>query len=156
MGSPPLLSLSLSLLLVLTHPEACLLINYLLSLSCIVSNVDVRDVDVMRFLITKSSFSNKVNSFFFLSRRSSIQCTSTSRGFIWYVPVIFFSFPTQHFGRTYSRRRSSSASRPTRTRRSLSSRSITTHSPKDFGTPEPEGLRKSKFNINHFPTLKNK
>ena len=62
MGSPPLFSLSL--LLVLTHPEACLLINYLLSLSCIVSNIDARDVDALRCLITKNSFS-KVNSFFF-------------------------------------------------------------------------------------------
>ncbi len=110
----------------------------------------------MLFLITKNillctltkKFINKVNSFSFLSRQFSIQCTSTSRGFIWYVPVIFFSFPTQHFGPTSLRRLSSSASRPTRTRRSRSSRSITIHSPKDFGTPELEGLRKSKLNLN--------
>ena len=77
-------------------------------------------------------------------RQSWTQCTSTSLGFIWSVPVIFFSFPTPPSGPMCSKRLSLSELQLTKTRKSHNSRLIIIRLLKASGIPELEDLRKSK------------
>ena len=77
-------------------------------------------------------------------RQSWTQCTSTSLGFIWSVPVIFFSFPTPPSGPMCSKRLSLSELQLTKTRKSPNSRLIIIPLLKASGIPELEDLRKSK------------
>ena len=77
-------------------------------------------------------------------RRSWTRCTSTSLAFTWFAPTTSCSCRTLRSGLTSSRKPSSSESRPTRTRRSLNSRSITIRLQKDSEIPELADHRKSK------------
>ena len=87
------------------------------------------------------------SSFF---RRYSTQCTNTSRGSISFEPMISCSCLMLPSGPTFLVRPCSLLSLHTRTRRLLSSKSITTHLPKDSGIPALESHKRSKQRIYFF------
>lgn len=101
-------------------------------------------------LVSSQSHSNilltliKNSILLLICRQFSIRCTSTNQGSIWFVPVIFCNYPTQHSGPTCSMKLLLLLSRPTKMKRSHNSRLITTHLQKVSETLVLESHKKSK------------